>query len=72
MDYICKTKALYDPKNPFASHPHWPHGLTHILYGLNADLIMLGLTMHEPHFLLLREKMSMLDYMQDELKLLEL
>jgi len=88
MDYIRETKALYDPTNNDASHPHWSPGLTHVLYGLDADLIMLGLATHEPHFLLLREKMSvvmagrgrhkhrkkkdMLEYTRDDFELLEL
>jgi len=88
MDYIRETKALYDPENPSASHPHWSPDLTHVLYGLDADLIMLGLATHEPHFLLLREKMSvvmagrgrhkhrkkkeMLDYTRDDFELLEI
>ncbi|KAL7554956.1 hypothetical protein ACHAWF_018516 [Thalassiosira exigua] len=88
MDYIRETKALYDPDDPSSSHPHWSPGLTHVLYGLDADLIMLGLATHEPRFLLLREKMSvvmagrgrhkhrkkkdMLDYTRDDFELLEL
>ena len=88
MDYIRETKALYDGENPSNSHPHWQPNLTHVLYGLDADLIMLGLATHEPDFLLLREKMSvvmagrgrhkhrkkkdMLDYTRDDFELLQI
>ncbi|KAL7485574.1 hypothetical protein ACHAW6_011180 [Cyclotella cf. meneghiniana] len=88
MDYIRETRAVYNPEDPTTSHPHWEPNLTHVLYGLDADLIMLGLATHEPHFLLLREKMSvvmagrgrhkhrkkkdMLEYTRDDFELLEL
>jgi len=48
MEYIRHAKA----------QPGYNPNVRHCMYGLDADLIMLGLLSHDPHFCLLREEVK--------------
>ena len=61
MEYIRHAKA----------QPGYSSNIRHCLYGLDADLIMLGLLSHDPHFCLLREEVTFGRKVQSKPKELE-
>ena len=59
MEYIRAQKSRKDSK-------HWSPNQRHCVYGLDADLIMLGLVSHEPHFCLLREEIDFTSFRKNK------
>lgn len=86
MDFIRQCQEDYQKSNPDRNEAFYQPDYTHVMFGLDADLIMLGLVTHEPNFFLLREKMSvvmagrgrnhkkkdMLNYDENDFEVLEL
>ncbi|MBW0465257.1 hypothetical protein O181_004972 [Austropuccinia psidii MF-1] len=62
MEYIRLSKAQKD----------YDANVRHCLYGLDADLIMLGLLSHDPHFCLLREEVKFTPKKTSSTKALEI
>lgn len=61
MEFIRKQRVCpgYNPNTRYHERSavvKSSHALSHVIHGLDADLIMLGLATHEPHFSILREE----------------
>jgi 5'-3' exoribonuclease 1 len=50
------------------AQPNYNPNLCHCLYGLDADLIMLGLLSHDLHFCLLHEEVQVRPFFPEERK----